>query len=66
MLRVRTDRDRAAVPEGFRGILALLWTPLAETYGLGLGERAVRTSSRSSWRRTSTTAAFGSVRLGLT
>jgi DNA repair protein RecO (recombination protein O) len=29
-------------PEGFRGILALLWTPLAETHGLGLGERAVR------------------------
>jgi DNA repair protein RecO (recombination protein O) len=29
-------------PEGFRAILALLWTPLAETRGLGLGERAVR------------------------
>ena len=29
-------------PEGFRGILALLWTPLAETHGLGLGERAIR------------------------
>lgn len=29
-------------PEGFRGILALLWTPLAEMLGLGLGERAVR------------------------
>ena len=29
-------------PEGFRGILALLWTALAETHGLGLGERAVR------------------------
>jgi DNA repair protein RecO (recombination protein O) len=29
-------------PEGFRAILALLWTPLAETHGLGLGERAVR------------------------
>lgn len=29
-------------PEGFRGILALLWTPLAEAHGLGLGERAVR------------------------
>ncbi len=29
-------------PEGFRGILALLWTPLAEARGLGLGERAVR------------------------
>ena len=24
-------------PEGFRGILALLWTPLVEAYGLGLG-----------------------------
>jgi DNA repair protein RecO (recombination protein O) len=29
-------------PEGFRGILALLWTSLAETRGLGLGERAIR------------------------
>lgn len=29
-------------PDGFRGILALLWTPLAEAHGLGLGERAVR------------------------
>jgi DNA repair protein RecO (recombination protein O) len=29
-------------PEGFRGVRALLHTPLAETHGLGLGERAVR------------------------
>ena len=29
-------------PEGFRGILALLRTPLAKAHGLGLGERAVR------------------------
>ncbi|CAN5700778.1 hypothetical protein BH20ACT14_BH20ACT14_13340 [soil metagenome] len=29
-------------PEGFRGILELLWTPLADAHGLGLGERAVR------------------------
>jgi len=29
-------------PEGFRGIHALLWSPLAEAHGLGLGERAVR------------------------
>jgi DNA repair protein RecO (recombination protein O) len=29
-------------PEGFRGIHALLWTPLADVHGLGLGERAVR------------------------
>ena len=29
-------------PEGFRGILELLWTPLAEAHGLGLGKRAVR------------------------
>jgi len=29
-------------PEGFRGIHALLWTPLADAHGLGLGERAVR------------------------
>jgi hypothetical protein len=29
-------------PEGFRGIHALLWSPLAGAYALGLGERAVR------------------------
>ncbi len=29
-------------PEGFRGILGLLRTPLADAHGLGLGERAVR------------------------
>jgi DNA repair protein RecO (recombination protein O) len=29
-------------PEGFRGIHALLWSPLARAYALGLGERAVR------------------------
>jgi hypothetical protein len=29
-------------PEGFRGILALLRTPLADAHGLGLGDRAVR------------------------
>ena len=29
-------------PEGFRGIHALLWSPLADAHGLGLGERAVR------------------------
>ena len=29
-------------PEGFRGIHALLWHPLAEAEGLGLGERALR------------------------
>jgi DNA repair protein RecO len=29
-------------PEGFRGIHALLWSPLSEAHGLGLGERAVR------------------------
>ena len=39
--RARRAR-RSCSPEGFRGILALLWTALAETHGLGLGERAVR------------------------
>ncbi|HSI97894.1 MAG TPA: DNA repair protein RecO [Gaiellaceae bacterium] len=29
-------------PEGFRGIHALLWSPLADAHRLGLGERAVR------------------------
>jgi len=29
-------------PEGFRGIHALLWSPLADAHGLGLGERARR------------------------
>jgi DNA repair protein RecO (recombination protein O) len=29
-------------PEGFRGIHALLWSPLAGARGLGLGERATR------------------------
>ena len=39
--RARRAR-RSCSPEGFRGVLALLWTPLAEAHGLGLGERAVR------------------------
>ncbi len=29
-------------PEGFRGLRALIWTPLADAHGLGLGERALR------------------------
>jgi DNA repair protein RecO (recombination protein O) len=29
-------------PEGFRSIHALLWNPLSDAHGLGLGERAVR------------------------
>jgi DNA repair protein RecO (recombination protein O) len=29
-------------PEGFRGIHALIWSPLADVQGLGLGERALR------------------------
>ena len=29
-------------PEGFRAMRALLWTPLADASGLGLGERALR------------------------
>jgi DNA repair protein RecO (recombination protein O) len=32
----------ALSPEGFRGMHALLWTPLADVHGLGLGERAMR------------------------
>ena len=29
-------------PEGLRGMTALLWSPLADAHGLGLGERATR------------------------
>ena len=29
-------------PEGFRGMRALIWSPLADAHGLGLGERALR------------------------
>jgi len=29
-------------PEGFRGLEALIWSPLADAHGLGLGERALR------------------------
>jgi len=29
-------------PDGFRAILALLWSPLVDAHGLGLGDRAVR------------------------
>ena len=29
-------------PDGFRGIHALIWSPLADVRGLGLGERALR------------------------
>jgi len=29
-------------PDGFRGMLALIWTPLSDVLGLGLGERALR------------------------
>jgi DNA repair protein RecO (recombination protein O) len=29
-------------PEGFRAMVALIWSPLADAHGLGLGERALR------------------------
>jgi DNA repair protein RecO (recombination protein O) len=29
-------------PEGFHGMVALIWSPLADAHGLGLGERALR------------------------
>ena len=29
-------------PDGFRGMLALIWSPLADAHGLGIGERALR------------------------
>jgi DNA repair protein RecO (recombination protein O) len=29
-------------PEGFRALVALIWSPLADAHGLGLGERALR------------------------
>jgi hypothetical protein len=29
-------------PEGFRAMVALIWSPLADAQGLGLGERALR------------------------
>jgi DNA repair protein RecO (recombination protein O) len=29
-------------PEGFRGMKALIWSPLSDAYGLALGERALR------------------------
>ncbi len=29
-------------PDGFRGMLALIWKPLADAHGLGVGERALR------------------------
>ena len=29
-------------PEGFRGMRALIWSPLSDAYGLGLGEHALR------------------------
>ena len=29
-------------PEGFRGMLGLIWSPLSDAHGLGLGERALR------------------------
>jgi DNA repair protein RecO (recombination protein O) len=31
-------------PEGFRAMVALIWSPLADAHGLGLGERALRDS----------------------
>src|SRR5687768_16038858 len=36
------DETVFLTPEGFRGMLALIWSPLAEAHGLGLGERALR------------------------
>ncbi len=36
------DETVFLTPEGFRGLQALIWTPLADAHGLGLGERALR------------------------
>ena len=35
-------RRFALSPKGFRGMLALIWSPLADAQGLELGERALR------------------------
>jgi hypothetical protein len=29
-------------PEGFRAMQSLIWSPLADAYGLGVGERGLR------------------------
>ena len=39
--RARRTR-RCSSPDGFRGMLALIWSPLADAHGLGLGDRALR------------------------
>ncbi len=36
------DETVFLTPEGFCGLQALIWTPLADAHGLGLGERALR------------------------
>jgi DNA repair protein RecO (recombination protein O) len=36
------DETVLVSPEGFRGLRALIWSPLADAHGLGLGERALR------------------------
>jgi DNA repair protein RecO (recombination protein O) len=36
------DETVFLTPEGFRGMHALIWSPLVDVYGLGLGERALR------------------------
>ena len=38
----RPTRRSSSRPEGFRGMLALIWSPLSDALGLGLGERALR------------------------
>ena len=37
-----SDETMFLSPDGFRALHALLWTPLADAVGLGLGERALR------------------------
>jgi DNA repair protein RecO (recombination protein O) len=36
------DETVFLAPDGFHGMLALIWSPLADAHGLGVGERALR------------------------
>ena len=61
--RARPMRRVFLSPEGFRGMDALIWSPLADAHELGLGERgAARRARGGRRRRTSSTAASGCAR----
>ena len=62
MLPCAPDETVFLSPDGFRGMLALIWSPLAEAHGLAWASARSATRWRSSSPRTSSTAASACAR----